>query len=122
MISTSNSRRTRRTLIRLSKSREHIFHGHRGKGVFLDAFSPRSRRQWGGHGLGDPAYYLGQARLPARPAADEPPPTLIRTPAAPRARRARRSRAPRPVPMLVRAPARGQSSSGGLISPQGEAS
>ncbi len=27
-----------RTLIRFSKSRENIFHGHGGKGVFLDAF------------------------------------------------------------------------------------
>ena len=51
-------------------------------GVLLDAFSPGSRQRWGGRHLGDPAYYRQQARLLAPKAADEPHPTLMRTPAA----------------------------------------
>ena len=79
----SAHRRPGRTVIRLSKSRENIFHGHGGTAFFLTPFL----RGHGGGGEGTASAtrlgYPRQARLLALKAKDEPHPTLMRTPAAP---------------------------------------
>jgi hypothetical protein len=87
----------------------------RGSAFSLTPFSPRHSGGGADTTSATRLSYRRQTRLLAPLAADEPHPTLIRTPAARprRAGRLCRGTEPRPVPILVRSQLRGQSKASG---------
>ncbi len=116
-------RRTRIRRIRFSLSRENIFPGH-GVRRFFDAFAPGSWRRRRRPSVGDPTClsWAGAASGPEGRRRAAPNTHSDSGGPAPRSKAAVPGDKPRPVPIRVRSPRRGQSKNGGLISDKGEAS
>src|SRR5437016_4005304 len=118
-----SGRAAAREFIRLSVSRENIFHGHgewrfSGRlfsGVPAAVAKAMARRPGLLSAAGATPGPAGRGRAAPNTPADSGGP-------APRGQAAVPGNKPRPVPIRIRAQARGHSKSGGLISPTGEAS